>query len=117
MGRDIAYPPTAEIRAKLAELLPRLNKFQRKYGKNLAVSSGYRPGPFNGAAHGAVNSPHLTCEACDFHDVDGALKKFILANPEVLEECDLYMEAPLRTPTWVHLQSRRVPSGNRIFTP
>lgn len=115
MGRDKEYPLTKELEANLAVLLEKLNKFRQKYAKPMLVSSGYRPGKYNKAAGGAKSSCHLTCEACDFKDSDGKLKEFIKKNPKVLEECDLYMEAPEDTPTWVHLQTRA--TKNRIFKP
>lgn len=117
MGRDREYPLSEELEVNLTSLLIALNKCRNIYGKPIAVSSGYRPGKYNTAAKGAANSAHLTCEACDFVDADGQLKKYILDNPIILETCGLYMEAPDRTPTWCHLQIRRIPSGNRIFRP
>lgn len=117
MGRDTEYPLDANCEANLAELLIRLNKFRNIYGKPMRVSSGYRPGKYNTAAGGAKNSAHLTCEACDFHDPDRSLTGYILGHPEILINCNLYMEEPSRTPTWVHLQIRATKSGSRIFKP
>ncbi len=114
-GRDAQYPLDEQLENNLATLLIRLNKFREIYGKPMYINSLYRPGQYNVAAGGAPNSAHLTCEACDFADRDGALKNFVLANPDVLVECDLYMEDPSRTLSWQHLQSRVIPSGHRIF--
>jgi hypothetical protein len=115
MNRDAEFPLTPEMERNLEILLERLNKFRWKYGMPMKRTSGYRPGRYNVVAGGAPNSAHLTCEACDFADADRSLTKFILSNPLILEECDLYMEEPLSTPSWVHLQTRRPPSGRRIF--
>lgn len=115
MGRETEYALTSELEGNLAVLLERLNRFREIYGKPMVVSSGYRPGRYNELAGGAPNSAHRTCEACDFRDVDGSLKGYIAAHPEILDTSDLYMEAPERTPTWVHLDTRKRKS--RIFQP
>lgn len=111
MGRDVEYPLTEELEKNLEKLLEAVNKLRSKYGKPMIVSSGYRPGKYNVAAKGAKNSAHLTCEAVDFKDADGELKKF--CTDEVLEECGLYMEHPDNTPTWLHVQIRE--TKNRVF--
>lgn len=113
MGRDKEYLLTPEIEANLKILLENVNKLRTLYGKPMIVSSGYRPGKYNINAGGAKNSTHLTCQAVDFKDIDGALKKFCTV--EILEQCGLYMEHPDSTPTWLHVQTR--PTKNRIFKP
>lgn len=113
MGRQAEYPLSQQLEDNLVSLLKAVNVFRTLYGKAMYVSSGYRPGRYNTAAKGAKNSCHLTCEAIDFKDADGAIKRF--ATPEVLEKCGLYMEDPGHTPTWAHLQTR--PTKNRIFIP
>lgn len=117
MGRDTEFPLTPELETNLIKLLEALNKIRDAYGKPLSVSSGYRPGHYNSDAGGAANSPHKSCEACDFHDPDRALTNWILFNKQILPQCGLYMESPDRTVGWVHLQVRVIPSGNRIFIP
>lgn len=113
MGREAEFPLTEEYEANLGRLLQAVNSLRELYGKPMMVSSGYRPGRFNTAAGGAKNSAHLSCEAVDFKDADGALKEF--CTPEILEKVGLYMEAPDSTPTWCHLQIR--PTKNRVFKP
>ena len=113
MGRDKEYPLNESLENNLNILLERLNKFREIYGTPMVVSSGYRPGKYNEIAHGAKNSAHLTCEACDFKDNDGELKKWILSHVDVLYKCDLYMEHQDNTPTWCHLQTRK--TSKRIF--
>jgi hypothetical protein len=123
MGRDAEYPLTVELALNLADLLCRVNFLRAIYGHPLSVSSGYRPGHFNKAAGGAKNSSHLTCEAVDLRDPNGHFARWIVLQGELLERLDLYVEDPLPapgykgTPGWVHIQSRKVPSGNRIFRP
>jgi hypothetical protein len=115
MGREVEYPLTTELFLNLSELLTCLNVVRAAYGKPMYVTSGYRPGRFNKAAGGAKGSAHLTCQACDFADGDGALAKWLLANLHVLEEAGLWLESPAKTKGWVHLQSR--PVGPRVFMP
>jgi hypothetical protein len=114
-GRDKEYPLSQELEANLTGLLAAVNQFRSIYGKPLLVSSGYRPGRFNKAAGGAKGSFHLVCKAVDFQDADGKLKEYCVHNLLVLEACGLWMEAPERTPTWVHLDIH--PRTNRIFRP
>jgi hypothetical protein len=115
MGREKEYPLTPELEKNLTHLLTALNMFRTAYGKPMLVSSGYRPGKYNVAAHGATHSSHLTCEACDFADADGSLDAFCLANIPLLEKCGLWLEAPGMTPGWCHLQIR--PVIHRVFIP
>jgi uncharacterized protein YcbK (DUF882 family) len=113
MGRDKEYPLDAALEANLQALLSAVNKLRTLYGKPMYVSSGYRPGHYNTDAHGAKNSTHLTCQAVDFKDADGALKTWI--TEDMLVQCGLYMEAREATPVWLHVQIR--PTVNRIFKP
>lgn len=117
MGRDAEFPLNAQLESNLQRLLKALNAFRAEYGQPMLVSSGYRPGHYNKDAGGATNSPHITCEACDFHDVDRSLVTFAANRLDVLESCGLYLEMPSHTPTWCHLQVRPIPSGARIFLP
>jgi zinc D-Ala-D-Ala carboxypeptidase len=111
MGREVEFPLTPELEANLTKLLEAVNKLRTLYGKPMYVNSGYRPGHFNTSVGGAKGSTHITCEAADFRDNDGELKKWI--TPEILEECGLYMEDPDKTLGWCHLDIR--PRTNRVF--
>lgn len=113
--REKEYPLNEELEKNLKELLRRVNIFREIYGQPMTVNSGYRPGHYNVEAKGAPQSAHLTCEAVDIKDADGKIKKFITENPACLLRADLYCESFLMTPTWVHFQTRKTPSGNRIF--
>lgn len=117
MGRDAQYPLTPELEANLTDLLERLNKVRAAYGKPMSVSSGYRPGTFNTAAGGAKNSSHLTCQACDFHDSDGALDKWCVENVDFLTHVGLFLEDPTSTLGWTHLSNKAPASGHTIFKP
>jgi len=113
MGRDAQFPLTPELEANLTALLEAVNKLRALYGEPMYVSSGYRPGPFNKAAGGAKNSPHMTCQAVDFHDADGKLKAWVTT--DILEQCGLWQEDPKSTPTWLHVDIR--PRAHRVFIP
>lgn len=118
MGRDKQYPLSEEQEKNLEQLLECLNKFRKIYGKPMIVSSGYRPEAINKNVKGAAKkSNHIMCLACDFKDLDGSLDEWCLQNLDVLEECGLYLESPLHTPTWCHLQCKSPKSGRRVFIP
>lgn len=111
------FPLTSVMEGNLLRLLDAVNKLRLAYGKPMIVSSGYRPPEHNAKVGGAPNSCHLTCEAVDFRDKDGELKKWCLANLKILEDCGLYMEHQDATPTWLHVQTRMPKSGSRVFRP
>lgn len=117
MGRHKEYPPTEEQWLNLCDLLIRVNAVRSMYGKPMSVSSGYRPGHYNKKAGGAPNSAHVACQAVDFKDEDGALKRWLLANEYLLKVTGLYMEDPNYTLGWVHLATRPPASGKRVFKP
>lgn len=108
---------TPELIDNANELLKRVNGFRAEYGTPMIVNSGYRTPEHNKSVGGSPNSSHCTCQAIDFRDEDGKLFEFIKNNPTVLEKYDLWMENPGWTKTWVHLSSRPVASGKRIFLP
>ena len=94
-------------------LLARIDDLREAYGKAMVINCGYRCPKHNAEVGGAKNSTHLLGEATDIRDIDGSLKKWLTV--ELLEKFDLYMESPMVTKTWVHLQTR--PTINRIFKP
>lgn len=118
MDRDTQYPPTPEMLAGANDLLQRVDNLFYDLGIELTdddISSGYRPGKYNAAAGGSLNSAHLKCVAIDLKDVAKKFLAKILAAPHLLEVHGLYMEDPKYTPTWIHLQTR--PTRKRIFIP
>jgi hypothetical protein len=117
MGRDKQAPLTPEMEKNLELLLERVNILRAKYGRPMVVSSGYRPPVLNKQAGGATGSAHMTCEAVDFRDVSRELTNWIMQNQHLLEEIDIYIENPIHTPTWLHVQTRPTKSGRRIFNP
>lgn len=115
MNRDLEFPLSPELEANLEKLLLALNRVRIAYGKPMAVSSGYRPGHFNIDAHGAPNSTHTVCQACDFADPDGLIDQFCQANQKLLESCGLWQENPANTIGWCHLDIRPREPRNTLY--
>ena len=107
----------ADLEPLLADYLERINKLRAVYGKPMLITSGYRSREHNAKIGGSPNSAHCVCQAADFADSSAELKNWLLQNIAVLTACELYCEDFSATPTWVHIQSRPVASGNRIFKP
>lgn len=112
-GRDISNLLTPTLESNLKTLLDAVNKLRAAYGKPMVVNSGYRPEPYNTSIGGAPNSAHITCQAIDIRDPDGAVKLF--CTEDRLKSYGLWMESPAATLTWCHVQVR--PAKNRIFIP
>lgn len=128
MGRDRAYPDelTDEIRANAAETVSRANRlifiYQKMTGdvRPRGVNSGWRPAAVNAATpNAAKKSKHMLGLALDISDASGAMKKWLMtpAGQQVLADCELWMEHPNATPTWVHVQTVPPRSGLRVFMP
>lgn len=83
-----------------------------------SLRSGWRPAATNaGIPNAAAKSKHMTGQAVDIADEDGALDDFCLAHPEVLESIGLWQEHPASTKGWCHVQIVPPRSGNRVFYP
>lgn len=65
----------------------------------------------------ALKSAHIDGDAIDLAPVNGKIKEFHDYVAGRLEELDIYMEHPDSTPSWCHIQTRKIPGGNRIFRP
>jgi hypothetical protein len=116
MGREVEYPTDIATEGHIADLLVRVNSLLSECPiAPTSITSGYRPGKYNVAAGGAKRSAHLTGQAVDLADPSKSFKEWLVANQELLVKYDLYMEHPIATPTWCHLQTR--PTGVRIFRP
>lgn len=123
MGRDKEFPPTPEMLAGANDLLERVDAFFYDLGIELNdddVSSGYRPGRYNTAAGGSLNSCHLKCVALDVKDPRRERLKVLLSRGEeelkkLLAKHGLYMEHYTKTKTWLHFQTRA--TRYRIFMP
>ena len=107
MGRDNEYPLSDLLLKNVSILIGKINILEGICPLKFKVTSGYRPGKYNLAAGGALKSSHVTCEAVDIADNRGLLKDWCLKNINKLSELGLFMEDPAKTPTWVHLQTRK----------
>lgn len=117
MKRHEEFPLTKELLLNLAVTLAAVNYIRGRYGKPLMASSGYRPAYYNTQAGGAKKSPHLKCQAIDILDSSGEFAQWCMQNLPELARSGLYMEDPMYTEGWVHLQSVPPSSGQRVFIP
>lgn len=82
------------------------------------ITSGWRPPTINeNIPTAAPRSKHITGQACDIYDPEGDIDEWLMANLPVLESIGLWMEHPLATKTWTHLQTVPPKSGKRVFFP
>ena len=82
------------------------------------ISSGWRPHQINRQVKGAaVRSKHITGEAIDLYDPEGAIDDYLIDNPEPLVALGLYQEHPSATKGWAHIQIIPPRSGKRVFYP
>lgn len=108
---------TEDVKINATKLLERVNGLLRELGiSTVQVSSGFRPSNVNATIPGAAKaSNHTKGSAIDLVDIGQVLSAKI--TKALLVKYDLYMENPASTKTWVHLQTVRVKSGNRVFNP
>jgi hypothetical protein len=117
--------PAQEVRDNAAELLPRVNTLLARAaaeGIECAatpkLNSGWRPAAYNATVPGAaLHSKHITGQAADIGDPDGLLDDWCVRNLEVLADIGLWLEHPLSTKGWTHVQCVPPRSGNRVFYP
>lgn len=122
-------------RQNLEVLLERVNKIRAKWGKPMTVTSGLRTmedhiriykakaakkqAPFLDGVYDEkkvpMKSKHLFGEAVDISDPDLSITKWLKANPEILEDAELWCEEG--NTNWVHFQIKPPGSGNRWFLP
>lgn len=112
----------ANVRNNAGLLLLKVNALLSELGVTKAViSSGFRTSAANDAtSNAAKKSNHLAGKAVDIEDnKDQTLCKKI--TKALLEKHDLYREDSDSTKgnhtNWIHLQTTKTSSGNRIFKP
>jgi len=116
MGRTKKYPISDDVMTNALVTVSRANQLLQAFGKHRDVNSGYRPYAINILIPNAKpKSKHITCCAIDFDDDDGTLDFFCLNNTDLLAEIGLWLEHPMSTPGWSHLQTLPPPSGRRVF--
>ena len=127
-GRQSWNPgPTPDVITNADELLIRVNALLDVINESFSgieaamkpyINSGWRPAAYNAMVPGAApKSKHITGQAIDLADPDGELDDLLIHHTGLLEVAGLWMEHPLATKGWCHLQSVAPRSGNRVFYP
>lgn len=133
MGRGEMYPEelTDEIRGNAEKTVALVNALlavietegvplEANPKTGSLVSSGWRPPQINGQTkNAAVRSKHMTGEACDLYDPEGAIDDFLMteAGQNALTALGCYIEHPSATKGWSHCQIIPPRSGRRVFYP
>ncbi len=120
---DLPHPHEVNLQ----DLVNRVNTVLNLWPKPVRVTSGYRSMQDHLRIYSAKNVPankipmgskHLTGQAIDVSDPDGALKLWLKTDPTAIvaiEKAGLYMEEGTRG--WVHFQNVAPRSGHRWFLP
>lgn len=110
---------TDELRANAQVTVDSANQMLAAFGQERKQRSGWRPRSVNDATpHAATHSAHITCQAIDIDDADQTLQRWCSENDGAnLVPFDLYMEDPIATPSWCHIQIIPPHSGARVFFP
>ena len=124
------YPVTQVIDSNLLVLYQRLQAVEalwvKKMGEGVCAgffcTSGLRSeaqqlGLIKAGKSTATHSKHLLGAAADILDEDGAIKKWLTENGQILEANSLWCEAADACPNWVHFQICPPGSGRRWFEP
>lgn len=116
MGRDKVYPLTEQMKQDALEVVSKSNIILGCFGDYRKVNSGYRPELINSTVrNAALHSNHIICRAVDIEDVDGKLDFYCMTHQEKLAEIGLWLENPVGTPGWCHVQIVPPRSGHRVF--
>lgn len=128
-GRDVAYAAdlTEEIRNNALITLQRANRLLERFYAAVpqatrvrGCNSGWRPPAVNATVRNAAKkSNHLLGRAIDINDDDDLLDKWLMteAGQKALADIGLWMEHPMATPRWAHVQTVPPASGRRVFHP
>lgn len=128
MGRDALFPKdlTDEVRANAERTVRRVNALLERFyaahqnAVRRKVNSGWRPLAVNKrTANAALGSRHIMALAVDLSDDDEMLDKWCASvdGRIAMTETELWLEHPIATPRWCHLQTVPPKSKNRIFMP
>jgi hypothetical protein len=115
-------PLTSAMQLNIEILHHRMNIIRAEWGKPMRVTSGVRSIADHRRIYAnkkvvriPMGSKHLTAQACDIEDKDGALMAWCKTNVPLLERVGLWLEAD--TKGWCHFQTVPPGSGNRFFKP
>lgn len=123
LGPWIAEHPSDDVCTNALDLLAKVNALLERIqhieaARSPRVNSGWRPAKYNATVpNAAVKSKHITGQAIDLSDPEGELDEFLEANQQYLIDAGLFIEHPLSTKNWTHLQSIPPRSGRRCFYP
>lgn len=118
MGRAKLEELSDEQVRNINTLIPKVNELLERYGKPVTMSSGFRSKEDQMRINPkAPNSRHCLGAAIDIADKDHNFRYYCLTHLNDLIELGLYMEDPVHTPSWLHLQIIAPKSGKRIFIP
>lgn len=118
MGRIRIEDLSPELLGNMNTLIPKVNDLLSQFRQYRGVNSGYRSAEDQARINPkAPHSQHMVCAAVDLEDKDNNLRYWCLTHIQVLIDLGLWMEDPIHTPTWVHLQCVSPKSGSRIFIP
>jgi len=128
LGRDRAFASelTPELHRNAIDTVERANRLLAAYTaatgdrRPRGVTSGWRPPTVNSrTANAAPHSQHMLCRAIDIADASRTLSPWLLEEEGQLAliDCELWLEHPSATPTWVHVQTVPPRSGRRVFMP
>ena len=120
MGHDVTFASeyTTEISANLDQLVKAMNVVRLIFNKPMTVASGWRPPSYNATVRGAAgHSKHTMGLACDIHDPNGEVRRFVLSRLDLMQNIGFYFEDFRWTAGWVHFQLAPPASGKRIFIP
>jgi hypothetical protein len=110
------YPVSADKQRNLDILLERINKLRLLWAKPMYVTSGLRTLEDQMRINPkAPHSKHVIGAAVDISDAHGALMQWLLSDPSLLSQVELWCEAD--THGWVHFQCIPPLSNKRFFLP
>jgi hypothetical protein len=105
-------------RKNLRVLAAKISELEEIYGQPFIVTSGFRSVEDQERINPSVkNSAHMSGEAVDISDPDSDIWGFLIDHLDEVVRLGLYLESKVYTRRWVHLQTRKPRSGNRIFIP
>ena len=121
MGRELLHCEelTPQLRLNAACTVARANRLlSMASATTWVINSGWRPRAINACIPNASpRSRHITCEAIDLGDDDGALDAWCMSHLHALAALGLWLEHPRATPGWCHVQTVPPRSGRRVFDP
>lgn len=116
--RALSAECTQEVKDNGVRLLNAVNQLlvELQATDGITISSGFRTSEANSALpNSAKRSNHMKGLAVDLHDPENKLDTLFSENIETLEKYGLYLESPVSTPHWSHLQI--VKTHNNPFIP